>query len=136
MSVPGIAPNGKPRPWLDRSRPGESQNNIFGTNTLFFLYLFCHFPLFGGSPWGGAPRFFILVAPGYECILHRHSYCNDEHAVALIHGSLAVPAPVTTAELLSSAWPPKAARLFLRRRARPIRGEVSQAPMRFGACIL
>ena len=39
MSVPGIAPNLKARPWLDRSRPVESKNPIFGKKTLvFYLY--------------------------------------------------------------------------------------------------
>ena len=48
MLVPGIAPNGKPRPWLDKSRPGESQNTIFGKDS-FVLGLFQTFALIPGA---------------------------------------------------------------------------------------
>ena len=36
----GFSPNGKPRPWLDRSRPGESKNTIFEQKTEVCVWFF------------------------------------------------------------------------------------------------
>ena len=55
MSVPGIAPNGKPRPWLDRSRPGKSKNAIFGQKTVVFGLFFAIFYYLGVPPGGPHP---------------------------------------------------------------------------------
>ena len=60
MSVPGIAPNGTPRPWLDRSRPGESKDGIFGQNT-FVFELFWAISHYLGVPPGVPPS--LLLAP-------------------------------------------------------------------------
>ena len=56
----GFSPNGKPRPWLDRTRPGKSKNAIFGKKTFVFLSIFGNFPLYGGFPW---VPYWPLLAP-------------------------------------------------------------------------
>ena len=72
MSVPGIAPNGKPRPWLDRVWPGKSKNAIFGQKTLVFgLFLAISYYL-GVPPGGASTVFFYLSGP-----------CTEEGAQAL-----------------------------------------------------
>ena len=62
MSVPGIAPNGKPRPWLDRVWPGKSKNLIFGQKTLVFELFLAISHYLGVSP-GGASTVFYLSGP-------------------------------------------------------------------------
>ena len=56
----GFSPNGKPRPWLDSSRPGESKNAIFGQKIQVFG-LFLAISHYLGVPPGVPPS--LLLAP-------------------------------------------------------------------------
>ena len=92
MSVPGIAPNGKPRPSLDRSGPGESKNAIFGQKLVFFCYVL-QFSIIWGFPLGGPPRFFfILVAPVAHLEVES-PFCNvfEESAAGSFRSRLSEP---------------------------------------------
>ena len=78
MLVPGIAPNGKPRPWLDRVWPGKSKNAVFGQKTFVFGLFLAISHYLGVPPGGASTVFFILVAPVNP---HQHSTsCNPKSA--------------------------------------------------------
>ena len=72
MSVPGIAPNGKPRPSLDRSRPGKSKNVIFGKKTVVFKLCLAIFHYLGVPPGVHHPAlcYSLLLGRFWASCLH------------------------------------------------------------------